>query len=404
MHLPSALQFALSGLGVMTLASGALALLMLAALLLADASLAPQEIVPTLLNAAGLFLAALLVVPSAAYALLRLLGRRAAAPADGSLWRRLYRPWLWLALVPVAIGLGYAVQSVPWAALVVLPPLHLLAMSLPVFWMTWLARHRLVDETPQRYWGVLAAGLVLGPLLIMGLEFAAVLALFVAGIAYVATRPALMQAVVAMSRLVQTDRLLTPDEALQMLAPFLSDGGLLFLLFFALSVVTPLVEEALKPIGVWLLAGRRLSPAEGFAAGALSGAGFALFENLTRGVPAEGWAVLVTARIGTALLHVLTSGIVGYALALAWREGRWLRLAAAYLAAVALHGLWNGGVIAASLVVFQGESGIRLPLPDSWLIIGAGLALALALGFFVVLLAGNRSLRPAPDAPSPLKE
>ncbi|MBI3158335.1 MAG: PrsW family intramembrane metalloprotease [Chloroflexi bacterium] len=411
-HLPSALQLALSGLAVASLAGTSLALLFLAIVQALEPSAGPELAVSTLLNAAGLFLAALLVAPSAVFALLRLLGRRVAPPAEGSLWHRLYRPGLWLLLLPVVLGLGYAASLVPWAALLVLPPLHLLGMSLPVFWLAWLARRRLVNEAPQRFWGVLAASLTLGPLLILILEIAALAALVAAATFYVLSNPGLMRHVLALSQAAERGRVLDPQQSLDLLAPFFADGGLVFLLFLALTVVTPLIEEALKPIGVWLLAGRRLTGAEGFAAGALSGAGFALFENVTRGVPAEGWAFLVTARAGTALLHVLTSGLVGYALALAWREGRWLRLAAAYLAAVALHGLWNGAVIAVSLVALQAETGIQLPLPAFWLVIGAGLVLILSIGFLAILLAGNRRLqalpgrgrRAAPGAPSPQEE
>jgi hypothetical protein len=108
------------------------------------------------------------------------------------------------------------------------------------------------------------------------------------------------------------------------------------------AVIVPLIEEALKPAGVWLLAGRRLTPAAGFAAGVLSGTGYALIESLLLSSGSgEDWAFLVFARIGTGTIHILTTGLVGWALALAWGENRYLRLGAVYLLAVSIHGLWN---------------------------------------------------------------
>src|SRR4030067_2197270 len=96
-------------------------------------------------------------------------------------------------------------------------------------------------------------------------------------------------------------------------------------------------------LGGWCLGGSRLPPAEGFTAGILCGAGYALVESLILSVDGgEQWVSLVFARIGTAVVHPLTSGLTGWALAYAWRENRYLRLGAAYLGAVLLHGLWNG--------------------------------------------------------------
>jgi RsiW-degrading membrane proteinase PrsW (M82 family) len=109
------------------------------------------------------------------------------------------------------------------------------------------------------------------------------------------------------------------------------------------AVIVPLIEEALKPLGVWFLAGSRLTPAEGFAAGALCGAGYALLESLL--LSSNGgteWVSLAFARIGTGVIHILTSALTGWALASAWAERRYLRLGAAYLGAVLIHGLWNG--------------------------------------------------------------
>ena len=107
-----------------------------------------------------------------------------------------------------------------------------------------------------------------------------------------------------------------------------------------------MIEEQIKPIGVWLLAGRQLTPAEGYALGALSGAGYALVESLFLTSSGQDWTVIILARIGTSAVHILTAGLMGWALATAWGEARYLRLGAVYLLAVLIHGLWNGLTIA----------------------------------------------------------
>ena len=46
-------------------------------------------------------------------------------------------------------------------------------------------------------------------------------------------------------------------------------------------------------------------------------------------------------RAGTGVLHMLASGLVGWGLAQAWRNKKWLFLGAMTLGAIVLHGLWN---------------------------------------------------------------
>ena len=142
----------------------------------------------------------------------------------------------------------------------------------------------------------------------------------------------------------------------------MSGSGVIFGFF---SLMVPLAEEALKPIGVWLLAGRKLSPAAGFTAGAMSGAGFAIFESLTASTSGEQWTMLVVGRIGTAVVHILTSALMGLAIVNAWNRRRYLRLAATYLGVVLLHGAWNGlSILYAIDGMVTGldlEGGLQLP-------------------------------------------
>ena len=112
------------------------------------------------------------------------------------------------------------------------------------------------------------------------------------------------------------------------LLPLVLNPVVIFLGFATISVLVPIIEESFKPLGVWFLSGQKITPAQGFGFGVLSGAAFGLFENLgnTSGA-GTGWALLTTSRISTLLLHSFTAGLVGWALASAWTQRRFLRLA-----------------------------------------------------------------------------
>ena len=112
--------------------------------------------------------------------------------------------------------------------------------------------------------------------------------------------------------------------------------------FIYIAVLIPLVEELIKPAAVWLMLGRKPSPRMGFLMGAAAGAGYALFENLTIGAEFQFWTFVTITRLGTAAVHILTTGIVGWGLASAWTEKKYLRLAASLFSSITMHGVWNG--------------------------------------------------------------
>ena len=125
-----------------------------------------------------------------------------------------------------------------------------------------------------------------------------------------------------------------------------------------MGVLMPLIEEMLKPLALWTLRKRLLTPAEGFSAGLLAGAGFALFESATiiaqTGVGAD-WSQMVMLRIATSLLHMTTSGFVGWGLASGWTRKKYGRTILTILAATGIHGLWNSLVISMALIPVMGN-------------------------------------------------
>ena len=164
------------------------------------------------------------------------------------------------------------------------------------------------------------------------------------------------------------------------------------MLYTALFV--PAVEELFKPLGVWLLARKLDSPAQGFALGALSGASYALIETI--GVSGQGgeWATLLFTRIGTGLLHITTSALMGAAIVFVLRERRYLRLLGTYLLAVTLHGLWNTSAILYTFSTLAKTLGQTDRLSTIQPITMIALSL-LAVGLFAILLRSNHQMQKA---------
>jgi len=295
--------------------------------------------------------------------------------------------------LPLVVVAGHLVASHPKIAWLGLPVLHPFAIGIPTVWLLYFAIRRLPLGSSQRMWGVFDNGLTLGPFLIFVLESLVGLAFLVALVIYLYTLPGMMEKILQISSLLEQGR--SPEILIEDLRPILVQPVVIFGVFLFGAVAVPMIEEIFKPIGVWLLFGRKLTPAAGFAAGALSGAGYALIESLALTSSGEEWSTLVLARTGTSAVHILTAGLTGWALVLAWQRRRFLQLLLAYLCSVTIHGLWNGLTLMYSF-------NLLATLPESSWISGiiravgptAPLVLVfLALGCFVVLVVINQSLR-----------
>jgi hypothetical protein len=143
--------------------------------------------------------------------------------------------------------------------------------------------------------------------------------------------------------------------ARQNLSPGISDvtttaprdaADVLFMLLI-LSVVAPLVEEGLKPLGVVIIARRVRSPAEAFLLGLAAGIGFDMVETIGYiGMGQADWISIAIQRIGAGLLH----GVGAAMAALGWYylingkgvPRRWLKGFGGLAYAVLQHGIFNG--------------------------------------------------------------
>jgi hypothetical protein len=347
-----------------------------------------------LLLAGGLGAGGLMLLPSAITAFLRMRSKPLPVTYQPLLNLNLFVPVL--LLLPV-LGIGYLVSSTPFAWLV-LPPLHVLAVVLPVLFFLILGLRKLPTGSPQRRSGVFGTGLVLGPFLILMAEIVALVFLFIIVGLYIAGQPGLLEEIqdlAARLALIQGDQ----EELLNMLAPYLANPWVIYGTLFFIALVVPIIEEFFKPIGVWFLARRKITPAAGFAAGALSGAGYAIFESMALSSGGQDWTSVVVVRIATAVIHITTTAFTGWALAYAFRKKGYLRLLLTYVCVVFVHGLWN----ATTLMIFVSESERSQLVDLNWgvlpafSVIGPVVLVCLTIGGLAAFIGMNRALRSKPN-------
>jgi hypothetical protein len=340
----------------------------------------------------------LLLVPSAMFAFTRLMGRQ---PPQMPAWLTRARFGLLIVVFPLVLLLGYLSTFLPAITWLVLPILHVLAIGLPILWVVYIGVRGLSLGSPQRMWGVFGSGLVLGPTFSLIAEALVGAVFFVLLLFVLSAQPGVAQKFAELAEWV-SEMQPSPEAILEKFAPYVMNPVVIFFVFLIGAVIVPFLEEIFKPVGVWLLLGRKMSPAEGFAAGVISGAGFALLESLVVINNGQDWALLVVARIGTAVVHILTAGVTGWGLIMAWRYKRFFHLLFAYLAAVSLHGLWNGISL---LTIFPSLASMEsVTVPDFLTVVGSIVPfalVALTLVSLVTLLWANRALARAYPIPQP---
>ena len=290
----------------------------------------------------------------------------------------------------IAVMIGRLIsdnESVNWW---LLPLLTIPAVALPLWLMLGLGIQKLPLGTRWQTWTVLGLGMTLGPLILITLEALVIIIGLIGAILYILSQPELSAEV---QRLSQQMLLLDPNSeaALDLIAPYLTQPVVIVsaLSYFALMI--PAIEEIFKPIGVWVFAGKLESAAQGFALGALSGAGFALAETFGVSGQTSEWASLLLSRIGTGVLHITTSALMGAAIFSAWREHRYLRLIGTYLLVLAFHGLWNALAITYTFSSL-GDALNQEPLKTLQGPIAIGMVI-LALVIFGILVISNRKIR-----------
>ncbi len=216
--------------------------------------------------------------------------------------------------------------------------LSLLAIIIPLLWFVEIGRFRLYSGNPQRRWGMVNFAIFVGLPIIILIEFLLLIFVAVIGFSQFDYKPLLMT--------IQTQLMLNPNDfspVINQLSSLAKDPKNWVIGFLFIALLVPILEEICKPLALWFFAKRGWSPSEGFSAGLILGASFALVESVTAlgSVSSEAWISTLVGRFGTGLLHTLTAGLTGWALVSTWKDGRYLRVGFAYVISVLLHGCWN---------------------------------------------------------------
>lgn len=383
-------QLIVSGLGILTSLLGAGGILILGLAGLFSETISQEEVTSLLATSWISLLVAALAVPSLIFSFQRLWNRAPAIPRINSFRLASLSILVW----PLVLLLGSLIVRSSTLTWLLLPPLGLLAIGLPVWWLIEFTRRKIMVGSQQRSWGLVSFSMLITTPLLMFVEILALFVLVVMFALWISTQPQVM------FRLQQLAQQLTigqpdPEAVLEMFTPYLQNPTVIFVVLLVVAGLVPLIEELLKPLAMWALAGRNLTPAQGFAAGAICGGIFALVESLfyLSNPLGNSWAQLVAGRAGTGILHIATTALLGWAMASAWQKGSYLRLGGTYLLACVLHGLWNG------LSVLAGLSGAIDGLPmNSMVMQNLGPIASVGLGVLVISLLfilwwGNRRLR-----------
>jgi hypothetical protein len=350
-----------------------------------------------ILGALSMAFCAALLLPMLVYSIRRLKGQevRPAKLPPVKLWQvaGLVSAWLFsIVFASIIDGLF----DYGW---VIAVPFFLLGVAIPVAGFVWIATGGLPSGSRRRLWSAFGIGMAGSTLAAMLLEYLLVgMGVLAAGV-LAAANPEWRTVIVQLKD--QVTNAGDVQALLTALAPYLTNPLVLLLILAFAAVLAPLIEEALKPAAVWLFGKRLRSPAEGFALGALCGAGFALLEGMMAASGATGMIGFgLAARAASSLMHITASGLVGWGIASARLEKRYGRLALTYLLSVTLHGLWNGLALLAvyGALRFTLQSATPDMLGALFVLIGIGLLGLLLVSILVFLLIINHRLRPAPAA------
>ena len=177
---------------------------------------------------------------------------------------------------------------------------------------------------------------------------------------------------------------------------FINQPNFLLILMIFVAGIIPLVEELIKPLGIWFTSGRTTTPSTGWIAGLISGAAFAMVESL--GVSAnftgDEWVALSIQRAGTGLLHITTTALVGWGLACAWQKGEHWKLAVSFVAAVGLHCAWNAFAVLMGIHPFL-DTFVQARPDFTWLPgwLAPAALIQISAGMVLILFGMNLHLR-----------
>jgi len=277
-------------------------------------------------------------------------GMKDSSRAPGKAGKRWSLALLGLPLALLSNHAAYQLDVLP----VVLGPLsNLLTASFAATLCIQLVRHYSPPISQRRQWGQFLTGVYITPPLILLLELAALIPIAAVMAAAVMTGPLAPPTI---------ETLLDPgfnprdywDQA--SLQKAFNPTGIALLLAY-LGLIVPMIEEAIKTAGIWLIFRRISNAGEAYLAGALVGAGYGLFEALLLSQPGPDWLMVGLLRIGATFFHAAAAAFTTWGLYKAVHSGKWWIAAATYTTAVLLHGIWNLNAILMSWLISEPVNG-----------------------------------------------
>jgi RsiW-degrading membrane proteinase PrsW (M82 family) len=304
---------------------------------------------------------------------------------------------MWLVWI-VLIILGAVVSLMGFSPAALLPPIHVLAMSMPPLITLWSAGQALNGLGGS--WREIIVAMVSGGTLGLGLSFVGEAlmgsALIVVALAVAWMTPGGKEQIVTLGSNLQDPTWVTDLSNLAelLLSP---PAAVATLGIFAIPV--PLIEEAFKTLTAGVVARwARPHAARAFLWGVGAGAGFALVENVFNGAlgGAEGWPIGAVARLGATMMHCATGGLIGWGWGQLWAKRRPLCLLGPYAGAVFIHGVWNATTVSAvllsaSALAHDGNS-IWLPVAGLGTLTSVGLIALLTVACALAIPLAGRKL------------
>ncbi len=267
----------------------------------------------------------------------------------------------------------------------------------PILFFFWIGARNLSLGNQPRIWGAVAFNFSIMMPIVLTVELVLFFIIFMIAAVWLAGQPELFSQIMMVIEQI-SNGLMDPPEAEQLITDLISRPIFLNGSILVVAVLVPLIEELFKPMAIWFLAGKRLTPSQGFVGGLIGGACFAMLESLGAvGIPAESeWIMLLFGRTGTGLLHVTLSGLVGWGIASAFYNRNWGRAIVTYLGAVTIHGLWNFFALMAGIVPILPISEEMNNLPVLLGQMGVFVLVALFVINLVLLFSVNRHLQRQP--------
>jgi len=242
-----------------------------------------------------------------------------------------------------------------------------LEIWIPIWWFVELGKRNLPRITVRKRSAALSLGSSYVVILIIVFELIIIALIFAGILIYLNAQPQIQQwlkTITIPQDLAQVDETLLEHY----LVVLLQNPWFVTAIFLVVGIIAPIIEESLKPLAIWSLRKRLLTPSQGFILGLYFGAAFSLIENAGMVIQfgSEGLVENILLRASTALLHITCSGLVGCGYARSMQPGKNSAFIKPLLVAFLFHGMWNSFAVLFSFSSLASQMQFTWLLPSGW--------------------------------------